>query len=142
MRCRFRLRNRFQTESNFMLRNALRATPQSVVVPQAELPDSCLAAARAGAGLGSHREPIQYRAPASQPSEGKPRRMFAAGCLKGTLRPVRVVRPVLNPPADTICGCGVSPAQRGSRGHPPCSSFFFKFFFLRRKKNGQALVQS
>ena len=93
---------------------------------------SCLAAARVSsssasgtAGLGSHWEPIQYRAPASQPSEGKPRRMFAAGCLKGTLRPVRVVRPVLNPPADTTCGCGVSPIQRGSRGHPPCSSFFF-----------------
>ena len=33
--------------------------------------DTCLAAARAGAGLGSHREPIQYRAPASQPSRGR-----------------------------------------------------------------------
>ena len=28
------------TKINFMLRDALRATPQSVVVPQAELPDS------------------------------------------------------------------------------------------------------
>ena len=39
--------------------------------------DTCLAAARVSsssasgtAGLGSHREPIQYRAPASQPSRG------------------------------------------------------------------------
>ena len=36
--------------------------------------DTCLAAARSGAGLGSHWEPIQYRAPASQPSKGKAER--------------------------------------------------------------------
>ena len=41
--------------------------------------DTCLAAARSGAGLGSHREPIQYRAPASQPSRGRQSRNHPRG---------------------------------------------------------------
>ena len=48
--------------------------------------DTCLAAARVSsssasgtAGLGSHREPIQYRAPASQPSRGRLSRVVPRG---------------------------------------------------------------
>ena len=53
--------------------------------------DTCLAAARVSsssasgtAGLGSHREPIQYRAPASQPSRGSQSRNRAARLAEQT----------------------------------------------------------
>ena len=48
--------------------------PQAEPTPhQSAGADTCLAAARAGAVLGLPRRPIHCRAPASQPSEGKPR---------------------------------------------------------------------
>gem|GEM_PF-4038326 len=57
----------------------MKTVPQAEPTPhQSADADSCLAAARVSsssasgtAGLGSHREPIQYRAPASQPSRGR-----------------------------------------------------------------------
>ena len=79
MRCRFRLRNRFSIRKVTLCSvTRYRATPQSVVVPQAELPDTCLAAARGSSSfasgtavLGLPRRPIHCRAPASQPSRGR-----------------------------------------------------------------------
>ena len=59
--------------------------------------------------------------------------MFAAGCLKGTLRPVRVVRPVLNPPADTSCGGGVSPYS-GGQGGIPLAALSFRVFLSPEKE--------
>ena len=57
----------------------MKTVPQAEPTPhQSADADSCLAAARSGAGLGSHRKPIQYRAPASQPSRGSQSRGRAA----------------------------------------------------------------
>ena len=78
------MRNRFQTKK--LLYASYRATPH-----QSADADSCLAAARVSsssasgtAGLGSHWEPIQYRAPASQPSKGKAKSGRAARLAEQT----------------------------------------------------------
>ena len=111
MRCRFRLRNRFSIRKVTLCSvTRYRATPQSVVVPQAELP-------------------------ATFPSEGKAIQ-FAAGCL--TVRTPTCPRCAACTESSPLLphAVVVSLLTAGVKGASPCSSFFFPFFFLRRKKNG------
>ena len=131
-------------------RRAVGATPQSVVVPQAELPATCLAAARSGAGLGSHREPIQYRAPASQPSKGKAERTAFTRTRKLSLlctKSLSATSPVL-PVLRGFSGGGAALSSLcrrfpggdimnlTSRRNPLSGLSFSLFFFLRERKRG------
>ncbi len=52
--------------------------------------------------------------------------------LRSDLSALCGLYPIL--PTASSCGCGVSPARRGSRGHPPCSSFFFPLFLSPEKE--------
>ena len=63
-----------------------------------------------------------------------PHGLFAAGRLKGELRPVRIVRPVPHPTHCFLMRWWCRHPQRGSRGHPPCSSFFSSFSFSGERK--------
>ena len=84
MRCRLRVAEPFTGEKVTLFSvTRCRATPH-----QSADADSCLAAARVSSSSASGtavldlpRRSIHYQAPASQPSKGKPRRMFAAVCL-------------------------------------------------------------
>ena len=74
-----------------------------------------------------------HRAILAFPSEGKPKILFAAERLKGELRPVRIVRPVLTPHADTPCGCGVS-THSGGQGGIPLAALSFRVFLSPEKE--------
>ena len=85
LRCRFRPRNRYQGKMQHLPAQTRPALHLITACGR-----SCLAAARVSsssasgtAGLGSHREPIQYRAPASQPSRGSQSRNRAAWLTSG-----------------------------------------------------------
>ena len=139
---------------------ALKTVPQAEPTPhQSANADSCLAAARAGAGLGSHREPIQYRAPASQPSRGSQSKGRAARLDKRTvfartrkLSPLctlslSVTAPGLPVPRGVSGGgaalsslCRRFPGgdimNLTSRRNPLSGLSFSLFFFLRERKRG------
>ena len=70
----------------------------------------------------------------SFPSEGKPRKVFAAGCL--TVRALTCPRCAACTESSPLLphAVVVSLLTAGVKGASPCSSFFFPFFFLRRKK--------
>ena len=74
--------------------------------------------------------------PTPSPRRG---RLFEAGRLKGNsdLSALCDLYPIL--PTASTHGCDVSPAQRGSRGYPPCGLSFSEFFFLRERKTGRLL---
>ena len=76
------------------------------------------------------------------PFEGKPKKMFAAGRLtvRALICPRCAACTESFPPIPHAVV--VSLPTAGVKGASPLQLFLFEFFFLRRKKNGEATTQS
>ena len=78
-------------------------------------------------------ETPHHRLRAERPLKGKPRGSRQP-IWQSALRHTRIVRPVEVHPTASPCRIAISTVQWGSRGYPPCDSFFSSLSFSGERK--------